>query len=305
MDKPLVSVVMCTYNGHAYLKDQIESILTQTYTHFELIISDDASIDGTRQILKQFENTDRVRIFYQESNLGIAANYSFVCSKAKGKFIAFSDQDDIWLPEKIEKLVASIGNSPLVYSNSQLMDQNGKLLEVKLSDWKKMYSGEDSRGYFLYSCVWGHGMLITRELLEKCLPIPKEIHHDIWIVFQAFMNGGIKYLNETLTQYRQHPPGSVHDLQFSEGKGPEAKIKAYKKKLAWLLLMKENERKKYQPFYDKLYQLYELKQHRSYVFPLMSFMLKNRKAIFNLSRKGLASQFVEILKQAKGIHMRD
>jgi len=204
MEKSLVSVVLGVYNGEKYLTEQIDSILRQTYRPLELIISDDASTDKTRQILKQYESNPLIRIYYQEKNIGITKNFAFAAEKAKGDLIAFSDHDDIWMENKIQKLVNAINDSPLVYSDSLLMDENGMSLDKKLSDLKKMYSGDDSRGYILSTCVWGHGMLITRKLLEKSLPMPDEIHHDIWIAFQAFLHGGIKYLDEVLTHYRQH-----------------------------------------------------------------------------------------------------
>src|SRR5688572_18415960 len=104
MEKPLVSVALCTFNGDKYLEQQLLSVLQQTWQPLELIISDDASTDNTINILKTFEQDSRVKIYYQENNLGLSANYSFVSSKTNGHYIAFSDQDDIWKPDKIEKL---------------------------------------------------------------------------------------------------------------------------------------------------------------------------------------------------------
>jgi glycosyltransferase involved in cell wall biosynthesis len=297
MDQPLVSIVMGTYNGKRHLQAQVDSILAQSYPHIELIISDDASEDGTAGLLKQYEADPRVRIFYQQKNLGLPANYSFAASKAGGALIAFADQDDIWKNKKIEKLVNAIGQYPLVYSDSILIDEEGQPFGINLSDWKKMYSGNDSRGYFLYSCVWGHGMMVKKELLEKCLPIPSTVHHDIWIAFQAFIHGGIKYLDEALTFYRQSP--GKHSLSFKNGLARQYRQEQYLKKLNWLSLMKEHERPEYRDFYNQLFKLYEKKSRNGYVFPLVPFMLKHRKSIFSLSRKSFASQFIEILKQAR------
>ncbi|MEO7922702.1 MAG: glycosyltransferase family 2 protein [Chitinophagaceae bacterium] len=301
MDRPLVSVVLCTYNGAGFLREQIDSILQQSYQSLELIISDDGSTDGTSGILKPYESHPQVRIFYQPVNLGLTANFGFAATQAKGKWLAFSDQDDVWVDNKIEKLVAAIGEHPLVYSDSLLIDETGKSLHKKLSDLKRMYSGTDSRVYILYSCVWGHGMLITRELLEKCLPMPAEIHHDTWIVYQAFQNGGIVYFDEVLTRYRQHPHSTSQTLPGNEARRiKDDRYTAYKKKLRWIELMQQHEREEFQPFYRELLQLYSAKHKGNYVFPLVGFMLKYRREIFRLSKKGFASQFVEILKQARG-----
>ena len=299
MEKPLVSVVLGVYNGEKYIAEQIDSILRQTYMPLELIISDDASVDKTRQILKQYENNSFVNVYYQEKNIGITKNFSFVAEKAKGDLIAFSDHDDIWLENKIEKLVNAIDDSPLVYSDSVLMDENGNSLDKKLSDLKKMYSGDDSRGYILSTCVWGHGMLITRKLLEKSLPMPDEIHHDIWIAFQAFLNGGIKYLDEVLTHYRQHTHSTSKTLpQKQPARKKKERYEEYKKKLHWIKLMQQYERPQFQSFYQKLVKLYSQKA-KGYVLPLVFFMLKYREQLFMFSKKSFASQLVEILKQGR------
>src|SRR5687767_14186749 len=129
MEKPLVSVVLCTWNGDRFLKEQVDSILSQTYENFELVISDDASTDGTKEILKAYEAHPKTKIFYQENNIGLIKNFAFATEKSKGNFIAYSDQDDVWLKNKLEKLVSSIGDSALVYSDSLLTDENGKSLD--------------------------------------------------------------------------------------------------------------------------------------------------------------------------------
>jgi len=301
MDKPLVSVVLCTYNGAKFLAEQVDSILRQTYQPLELIISDDASTDETGKVLAAYGHDPRVRIFHQEKNLGLTGNFAFAAGKARGELLAFSDQDDIWLEKKIEKLVAAIGSRPLVYSDSLLVNEAGNNMNKKLSDLKSMYSGEDSRGYILYSCVWGHGMLITKKLLELSLPMPGGVHHDTWIVYQAFLNGGIFYLDEVLTHYRQHPHSTSQTLPGKDSlRVKDSRYTAYKNKLHWIRLMQEQEREVYQPFYCQLVKLYAAKEKGNYVFPLLRFMLKWRREIFRLSKKGFASQLVEIIKQARG-----
>ena len=175
MDKKLVSVVLCTYNGERFLEEQVASILRQTYHPLELIISDDHSQDGTVALLEKYKGRAGISVFFQEKNIGLTRNFEFAALQTRGELIAFSDQDDIWLDNKIEQLVAAMRDKPLVYSDSLLVDEQGNSINKKLSDLRKMYSGTDSRGYILYSCVWGHGMLITKDLFEKSLPMPVEI----------------------------------------------------------------------------------------------------------------------------------
>ena len=301
MERPLVSVVMCVYNGEKYLKEQVDSILAQSYRPIELIIADDASTDDTRKILRQYENNSSVKIIYREKNIGLAKNFSLVAEEAAGTYIAFSDQDDIWIDNKIENLVNAIPGKPLVYSDSLLVDENGNSLNKKLSDIKKMYTGTDSRGYMFYSCVWGHGMLITKELLHRSSPMPGEIHHDVWLAFKAFQNGGIFFHNETLTYYRRHDATSTIAIpQKLQQREDEQRFHDYRKNLTWIQLMAANEREEYKPFFNEMARLYSLKEKRSFVWPLVFFMLKHRKAIFQLTYKNFFSQLVEILKQARG-----
>src|SRR5438270_11536697 len=106
---PLVSVVLCTYNGALYVAEQIESILQQTYPRLEVIIADDASTDKTYEILKHYAATDnRITLYRRETNAGYNTNFSEACAKTTGDFIAIADQDDIWEFEKVETLVNKI-----------------------------------------------------------------------------------------------------------------------------------------------------------------------------------------------------
>ena len=99
----LVSVIMPSYNSAKYIEDSIRSVLKQTYEKWELIIVDDCSIDDTESIVKKFLVDDRIRFFKNESNSGAAVSRNFALKEAKGRWIAFLDSDDLWLPEKLEK----------------------------------------------------------------------------------------------------------------------------------------------------------------------------------------------------------
>ena len=98
-----VDILVATYNGEKYLKEQLDSILNQTYNNIRIIISDDNSTDGTRDILKQYEANNKITVFYQENNLGYIKNFEFLLKKVENDIYMLSDQDDVWMPEKIEK----------------------------------------------------------------------------------------------------------------------------------------------------------------------------------------------------------
>lgn len=98
-----IDILMATYNGEKYLKEQIESILNQTYKNIRLVISDDCSKDRTRKILKQYEQDKRIEVHYHEKNQGYIKNFEYLLKQVKNDIYMLSDQDDVWLPEKVEK----------------------------------------------------------------------------------------------------------------------------------------------------------------------------------------------------------
>jgi glycosyltransferase involved in cell wall biosynthesis len=107
---PLISVVMCAYNGLPYIEEAVDSILRQTYLNLELVISDDGSSDGTREWLRQVSDP-RVRIYYQSTNLGYVRNKNFAHAQARGEFITQQDNDDISTLDRIERQYRALQKS--------------------------------------------------------------------------------------------------------------------------------------------------------------------------------------------------
>src|SRR4051812_29514296 len=121
MEFPLVSIIVCTYNGEQFLEEQLQSVVNQTYPNIEITISDDKSTDQTAAILKKYEEKNNIQVRYNEMNIGFLKNFELAVGMASGNYIAFCDQDDIWLPNKIERLLGAISDHSLVYSNSLLI----------------------------------------------------------------------------------------------------------------------------------------------------------------------------------------
>jgi glycosyltransferase involved in cell wall biosynthesis len=203
---PAVSIALCTYNGAAFLAQQLESILSQNYPNItDIVCVDDCSTDETLSILHQFALRDgRIRVFQNSRNLGYIRNFEKAMGLTRESLIALSDQDDHWYPAKIERLVAAIGENLLVYSDSEYINEQGEKTGKKLSDFRKLGMELNVLNLALFNVVAGHTMMIRRELLTQSVPFHPTIPHDYWLAFQAAKFGSIGFVDEALVGYRQH-----------------------------------------------------------------------------------------------------
>ena len=133
-----VSILLPTYNGEKYLKEQIESILNQTYKDIKLVISDDCSSDNTVNILKQYEQQDsRIELYIQPKNMGVVKEIEFLLQKVETPFYMLADQDDYWLPEKVEKSLETLikNNADLVFGDLEVVDENLNTIYPSFGDF--------------------------------------------------------------------------------------------------------------------------------------------------------------------------
>lgn len=204
----LVTVVVSTYNGEKYLAVQLDSIVGQTHKNLEIIISDDASSDKTLEIAQRYAANDaRITIIHHEKNIGLHANLEGALSVAKGTYIAISDQDDIWQLDKIEKLLAAIGDKIAVFTDSVLIDSAGAsigqtvLQSIRLKDWENCTRLLN----LLYkNVVSGHAMLFHRSLLTAALPFSDDLIFDHHLALCAAICGGLVFYREPLVSHRIH-----------------------------------------------------------------------------------------------------
>ncbi|MES3019829.1 MAG: glycosyltransferase family 2 protein [Bacteroidota bacterium] len=201
---PFVSIGLCTYNGSEFLSEQLNSILNQDYSNFEVVIVDDNSTDDTVNVIASFLQDPRIRFYKNDENLGYAANFAKALSLCDGELIALSDQDDIWLPEKLKLMVGKIDGFSGLYHNSAFMTEAGKLTGLTLMDKVHFVSGKNPQSLLLYNYVGGHTMMLKREVLTHALPIPKGIYHDWWLAFVCTNLDGLNYIEKPLVHYRIH-----------------------------------------------------------------------------------------------------
>lgn len=211
-DSCLISVAMATFNGEKFIRPQLDSILAQTIARpLEIVISDDCSTDLTREILQEYANKDsRIKLFFNDSNLGFVKNFEKAISCCSGDFIALSDQDDIWEKTKLESLLNGIGDMDFVCSNSLLVDSENLSLDLTMKDvygyhWLPKKAKPLFKHQLHANIAQGSTMLIRNSFLKKYLPIPPEIeYHDSWFALCAFANNGFSYIDECTMRYRKH-----------------------------------------------------------------------------------------------------
>jgi len=163
-----VSVVMCTYNGEKYLSKQLDSILNQTYPVSELYIQDDCSSDSTIEIIQEYQKKYPV-IHYSVNpeRKGVNDNFYSAIEKAKGDYIAISDQDDIWLPDKIEKEMNCIGDNYLCFCFSHpVFDEEDLNYDINQKNAHLSVPNFGLMKFIVGNVVSGHTILMSKELLR-------------------------------------------------------------------------------------------------------------------------------------------
>ena len=220
-----IDILMATYNGERYLKEQIESILNQTYSNIRLLICDDLSTDNTYNILKEYEKKDkRVKVTRNENNLGVTKNFEKLLSMVESKYYMFSDQDDVWNSDKVELSYRKLKkeNADLVFTDLTVVDENLNVISKSFNRLKKIYRKiikyDDLRMVYLYNVVTGCTIISKSSYINKIIPLPenKDILHDHYIPLLILSQGGkLSYLDMPTIQYRQHPSNQVGSKRYT------------------------------------------------------------------------------------------
>jgi len=215
-----ISVIIATYNGSKYIVKQLESIVNQTLPPDEILIFDDNSTDRTISIINNFikvKGTNIIKIKKNNNNLGYALNFWNGLKNAKGDSVFLCDQDDIWLPNKIQDMCSVFEKKEEILalnSSYQLIDQDGKKIfnKFKLNfRFSKGIKKVKLKEFIRSPRYPGMAMAIRRELIEKVKNIPEGyVYAHDWMLNQAAsMENGMYFYNSKLTQYRQHKNNTV------------------------------------------------------------------------------------------------
>lgn len=201
--KTKISVAMATYNGEKYIKEQIETILKNLNDNDELVISDDGSSDMTVEIIKSF-NDKRIKLI-DGPKKGLKQNFNNAIKNTSGDIIFLSDQDDVWMENKVDKIVECFESNDyiLIQHDAIVVDENDNVLFESFAAHRKVKTGIIKN--LIKNSYHGCCIAFRKELKNEILPIPDNIYlHDEWIGLVAELNGKTYFLNEKLIKYRRH-----------------------------------------------------------------------------------------------------
>jgi glycosyltransferase involved in cell wall biosynthesis len=200
------SVCMATYKGAAFVEEQIASILAELSADDELVIVDDASPDGTPEVIERIKDT-RVRLVRAASNRGYVRTFEEAVRLSRGEYIFLSDQDDVWIPGRLELMLAALAESQVVASNFDILGGGPR-------PWIPRLRSQDSRHPFAnlwgilvgYRAYYGCGMAFRKEAARYFTPIPPYVResHDLWLAICGNIGGSVTHLDQSTIYRRLH-----------------------------------------------------------------------------------------------------
>lgn len=211
--QPTVSVIMATYNGEKYIREQLDSILQQTYPIHEIIIQDDCSTDGTMDILASYaKQYPIIKVERNRQNQGCNVTFKVAAMRATGDFVAISDQDDVWYSHKIATQVKAIGLHDICYSR---LDRGATPDKTHIVEYKGFFEGN------LFYGIAGHTMLVNRQFMQHEEYWIDDFWYDWSLLFHAHLNRGVVAVHQSLNWHRDYAESvtnSQHTQYYAKSK---------------------------------------------------------------------------------------
>lgn len=221
----MLSVALCTYNGQKFLPQQLQSILNQSKPIDEIIICDDISKDDTISVIKKFQLDfpSIIKLHINEVSLGAIKNFEKAISLCSGNIIFLSDQDDVWVTDKVKKITTKFEDNPTleaVFSDADLIDDKGNLLNKRLFEQysfntelqEKWATGRALLDLVYYrNKITGATLAIKKDLFNRAYPFTSadKFWHDAYLGLHAAANNALGWINEPLIHYRIHSAQQV------------------------------------------------------------------------------------------------
>lgn len=216
-------MALCTRNGARFLREQLDSMADQTLPVTEVVVGDDASTDATLDIVDAWaaeHPSIRVTVLRNDPPLGVTGNFERTVLACSGSIIALSDQDDVWHPQKLQRLVAALDAHPgtlLAHSDARLVDADGEPIGMLMLDNLEA-TGPERAGLASADAfpvlnrrnlITGATVIFRSSLLEAAIPFAEHWVHDEWLAMIAACAGGVVLVDEPLVDYRQHGANAI------------------------------------------------------------------------------------------------
>lgn len=214
----MISVCIATYNGSKFIKEQISSILPQLDINDEIIISDDGSKDDTLALVESFMDT-RIRVFKNIGSKGYTNNFQNALMQAKGDYIFLSDQDDIWVADKVCISLSYLKKYDVIISDAVIVDETAQILA------SSFFKQRNTSSYNLINAITFRGLgcciCFHNKLLKKALPFPSNhilATHDNWLFIVGYFFFSVKFVDDKLILYRKHSSNTSQGENYANTK---------------------------------------------------------------------------------------
>jgi glycosyltransferase involved in cell wall biosynthesis len=213
MDRPVrVSVALASYNGARYIEEQVRSILAELGDDDEIVVVDDASTDDTVDVLRSIGDP-RIRLFPRSENRGYVRTFEEALGCTRGEYILLSDQDDVWIPGRVGRLLKELQHRLIAASNLEFLDSGDR------PGWsfKASATGRWRRNLLIIlsgtSGYYGCGMAMRRRALQLVTPFPPYLteSHDLWLAIAGNLAHSIGHVEEPTLRRRVHGDNATPD----------------------------------------------------------------------------------------------
>jgi len=241
----MVDILLAVYNGEKYLEEQLASIAAQTYKNWRLVIRDDRSTDQSVAVAKAFQERHpekQIEIYVNEHATGSAkGNFMKLLGDVSSEYVMFCDQDDVWLPQKVEKTLKAMRYTEkklgtkipvLVHSDLYVVDEQLQMISDSMQKYQKLPVSAKVNQLLIQNMVTGCTVMINRSLFDMLKMADGEhaiVMHDYWAALIAAVFGKIVFIKQPLIRYRQHGDNSVGAMNASGLKYQYMRFKAGKK----------------------------------------------------------------------------